>query len=375
MIKFNQPYISERAPKLVMEALSEEQQQGSGRISKLAESEINRLSQSINSYLTPSCTSALEMGTLLLGLKPGDEVLIPSFNFTSGATALVNYGVTPVFVDINPENLCIDTEMLDSLVTEKTKAISWVNYGGLTPDIESLKKIASERDLFLIEDNAHSLGIENDFGSTGSFGDVSTQSFHATKNIQCGEGGSISINSSELLERAEILREKGTNRMQFLAGDVQKYEWVGKGSSFLINEISAAYLYANLLDFKEIQNKRMNIWNYYAKSLEEWAERMNAKIIGLGKSHSAHIFGLILESKEIRDSLLTQLSDRKIQATFHYMPLHSSPMGKTFHPSDRQLPITEMVSSRLLRLPLWPDLEEQDITTVVTAIKNSKTTI
>jgi len=358
-----------------MEALSEEQQQGSGRISKLAEGEINKLSQSIKSYLTPSCTSALEMGTLLLGLQPGDEVLIPSFNFTSGATALVNYGVTPVFVDINPENLCIDTVALDSHVTEKTKAISWVNYAGMTPDIESLKKIAVERDLFLIEDNAHSLGTENDFGYAGSFGDVSTQSFHATKNIQCGEGGSISINNPELLERAEILREKGTNRMQFLAGDVQKYEWVGKGSSYLVNEISAAYLYANLLDFEEIQKKRKNIWNYYAKSLEEWAERVNAKIIGFGKTHSAHIFGLILESKEIRDSLLTQLNERGIQATFHYMPLHSSPMGKTLCSSYHQLPITEMFSSRLLRLPLWPDLDEQDLETVVNVIKNSKTTI
>ena len=255
MIKFNQPYISHRAPDLILDALAGEQQQGSGGIGKLAEGEIQKLTKSKKSFLTPSCTSALEMATLLLDLQPGDEVLIPSFNFTSGATALVNYGVTPVFVDIDPSNLCIDTKSLDSYLSNKTKAISWVNYAGMTPNIDNIKKIATERNLLLIEDNAHSLGIEGEFGFAGSFGDISTQSYHATKNIQCGEGGSISINKPELIERAENLREKGTNRTKFFAGDVQKYEWIDKGSSYLLNEISAAYLYANLLDFEKIQKK------------------------------------------------------------------------------------------------------------------------
>ena len=375
MIKFNQPYISHRAPDLILDALAGEQQQGSGGIGKLAEGEIQKLTKSKKSFLTPSCTSALEMATLLLDLQPGDEVLIPSFNFTSGATALVNYGVTPVFVDIDPSNLCIDTKSLDSYLSNKTKAISWVNYAGMTPNIDNIKKIATERNLLLIEDNAHSLGIEGEFGFAGSFGDISTQSYHATKNIQCGEGGSISINKPELIERAENLREKGTNRTKFLAGDVQKYEWVDKGSSYLLNEISAAYLYANLLDFEKIQKKRKSIWQFYRNSLEDWVLRANAEIIGVGMSHSSHIFGLILESKEARDSLLYQLKAKGIQATFHYMPLHSSPMGRKLHTSNLQLPVTELISSRLIRLPLWPDLDEQDLNTVVSAIVNSKKSI
>ena len=375
MIKFNQPYISHRAPDLILDALAGEQQQGSGGIAKLAEGEIQKLTKSKKSFLTPSCTSALEMATLLLDLQPGDEVLIPSFNFTSGATALVNYGVTPVFVDIDPSNLCIDTKSLDSYLSNKTKAISWVNYAGMTPNIDNIKKIATERNLLLIEDNAHSLGIEGEFGFAGSFGDISTQSYHATKNIQCGEGGSISINKPELIERAENLREKGTNRTKFLAGDVQKYEWIDKGSSYLLNEISAAYLYANLLDFEKIQKKRKSIWQFYRNSLEDWVLRANAEIIGVGMSHSSHIFGLILESKEARDSLLYQLKAKGIQATFHYMPLHSSPMGRKLHTSNLQLPVTELISSRLIRLPLWPDLDEQDLNTVVSAIVNSKKSI
>lgn len=372
MIKFNQPYISHRAPELILKALAEEQQ-GSGPFGKLAEGEIQKLTKSVKSFLTPSCTSALEMATLLLDLQPGDEVLIPSFNFTSGATALVNYGVKPVFVDIDPNNLCIDTKALDSHITNKTKAISWVNYAGMTPNINHINKIATERNLFLIEDNAHSLGTKSEFGYTGTFGDVSTQSYHATKNIQCGEGGSISINKPELIERAEILREKGTNRAQFLAGDVQKYEWADKGSSYLINEISAAYLYANLLDFEEIQKKRQKVWEFYLNSLEDWASRANAEIIGVGMAHSCHIFGLILESQKARDSLLSQLKAKGIQATFHYMPLHSSPMGKKLNTSNLQLPVSDMISSRLIRLPLWPNLDKQDLDNVVSAIVNSKT--
>lgn len=312
------------------------------------------------------------MATLLLDLKAGDEVLIPSFNFPSGATALVNFGITPVFVDIDPNNLCIDTKELDSYVTNKTKAISWVNYAGMTPNIDNIKKIATEKNLVLIEDNAHSLGINSEYGRLGSFGDISTQSYHATKNIQCGEGGSLSINKPELIERAEILREKGTNRTQFLAGDVQKYEWLDKGSSYLMNEISAAYLFSNLLDFVEIQKKRKKIWETYSISLKDWASKANAEIISDGMDHSCHIFGLILESREARDSLLSQLKAKRIQASFHYLPLHSSPKGRKIHTSNRRLPVTEMISTRLMRLPLWPDLEEQDIDTIVSAIVKSK---
>ncbi len=249
MIPFNVPYVSEASKQYVLEALASRHQQGDGPFTAKASKIVSDLVGGGHVLLTPSCTHALEMASMLANLGPGDEVILPSYTFTSAATAVTKFGATPVFVDIEMETKGIDVNQVREAITPRTKAISWVNYAGVAPDVEGLQSLAKEFNLILIEDNAHGLGGTFKGKPLGSFGDFATQSFHATKNIQCGEGGALIINNRRFIERAEIIREKGTDRSKFIRGEVQRYQWVDQGSSYLLAESLAAILLGSLEKF------------------------------------------------------------------------------------------------------------------------------
>ena len=294
-------------------------------------------------------------------IGPGDEVILPSFNFSSGATAIQRFGGAPVFVDIDPSTKCIDTAAARAAVTKKTRAISWVNYAGISPDIAGLKLLAEEFDLFLIEDNAHGLGGTYKDQLLGTFGDVSTLSFHSTKNIQCGEGGALVVNNYQLLEAARIFREKGTNRAEFLTGAVQKYEWVSAGSSYLMAEILAAVLLGQLDLFEAIQSDRVVNWERYYSfftNQESSLFKLPFSDFQINKN-LAHNFYIELRNQSERMEFIKILSKHEIEAAFHYQPLHLSPAGKQYYPYGAHLEQTERISQTILRLPLYFGLEEK----------------
>jgi dTDP-4-amino-4,6-dideoxygalactose transaminase len=256
LIPFNKPYVPEVSKRYALEVLESNHQQGDGPFTARASKMVSNLVGGGHVLLTPSCTHALEMASMLGNIGPGDEVILPSYTFTSAATAVAKFGATPVFVDIEKETKGIDVNQVRDALTAKTKAVSWVNYAGVAPDIEGLQSLAKEFDLLLIEDNAHGLGGSYKGRPLGSFGDFATQSFHATKNIQCGEGGALVINAPHFIERAEIIREKGTDRKKYVNQEVQKYQWVDHGSSYLMAEVLAAQLLGQLENFEMIQKRR-----------------------------------------------------------------------------------------------------------------------
>ena len=345
----------------MMKGLSSDHQHGDGYFSDLTTSKLQLLSQGASVLLTPSCTHSLEMASMLGKIAPGDEVILPSFNFSSGAIAIERFGGIPVFVDIDPVTKCIDIAGARAAVTKKTKAISWVNYAGLSPNMEEMATLANDFDLFLIEDNAHGLGGTFRDKYLGTFGDVSTLSFHSTKNIQCGEGGALVVNDENLLELARIIREKGTNRAEFLIGAVQKYEWVGPGSSYLMAEILAAVLLGQLEMFDQIQSNRVASWGrYYSFFSNLDSERFKLPTNNFQENKNiAHNFYVELQSQEERMRFTKILSKNQIEAAFHYQPLHLSPAGRKYFPHGMRLEHTERVSQTILRLPLYFDLEEE----------------
>jgi dTDP-4-amino-4,6-dideoxygalactose transaminase len=311
--------------------------------------------------LTPSCTHSLEMAGMLANLSAGDQVILPSFNFSSGAIAIERFGAVPVFVDIDPKTKCIDTAAARGAVTKRTKAISWVNYGGASPQIEELLKLKEEFNLFLIEDNAHGLGGTYKGLPLGTFGDVSCLSFHATKNIQCGEGGALVINQPSLIERARVIREKGTNRSRFVLGEIQKYEWIGPGSSYLLAEVLAAILLGQLEMFDEIHENRVDSWEkYYAYFMENESKFYESPNANFQLNRNlAHNFYLELRDERERDVLIKILKEHDIDAAFHYQPLHKSPAGLQYPPYGKSLNNSESVSLKILRLPLYYNLENK----------------
>jgi dTDP-4-amino-4,6-dideoxygalactose transaminase len=314
------------------------------------------------------------MSSLLVGLEPGDEVIVPSFTFTSAALAIVNFGGVPIFVDIDSKTKNINTEQVKNAISPKTKAISVVNYAGVGCDFESLKSICDENDLSLIEDNAHGLGGSYMNAPLGSFGDVAVQSFHETKNIQCGEGGAIVINDENLENLAFVLRDKGTDRKLFDQGDVQKYQWIGKGSSYILSEILAGYLEGQLLNFEKIQSDRKRIWEYYSSNLAGWAKNEFIELMTVPENsqQTFHMFYLVTPSSEIRTHLIHELEKLGIQAVFHYQSLHRSKGGRNFSSTNYDLPVSDHVSNNLLRLPLYAELTDSQLDYVCTSIKGIK---
>jgi dTDP-4-amino-4,6-dideoxygalactose transaminase len=367
LIPFNVPYVSETSKQYVLEALVSSHQQGDGPFTAKASKIVTDLVGGGHVLLTPSCTHALEMASMLANLGPGDEVILPSYTFTSAATAVIKFGATPVFVDIEMETKCIDVNQVREAITIKTKAISWVNYAGAAPDIEGLQSLAKEFNLILIEDNAHGLGGTYKGKPLGSFGDFATQSFHATKNIQCGEGGALVINNRRFIERAEIIREKGTDRSKFIRGEVQKYQWVDQGSSYLLAESLAAILLGSLEKFSEIQAGRELISNTYRNKLNDWARTNDYELQGQIKSeiNSAHMFYIVLKSHKSRENFIEYLKEQGIQAMFHYQSLADSKQGKIFKKTLSVSINSQKMSNMLLRLPLYPSMKTDDLEFVV----------
>ena len=359
MIPFNVPYVPEASRKYVLEALESNHQQGDGPFTAKVSKIVSDLVGGGHVLLTPSCTHALELASMLANLGPGDEVILPSYTFTSAATAVTKFGAMPVFVDIEMETKGIDVNQVRQAITPKTKAISWVNYAGVAPDIEGLQSLAKEFDLLLIEDNAHGLGGTYKGKPLGSFGDFATQSFHATKNIQCGEGGALIVNNPKYIGRAEIIREKGTDRSRYMRGEVQKYQWVDKGSSYLLAEVLSAVLLGQLENFLFIQKERSIIWNsYFTECKKNSSFEYFFNLAKFGESTNiAHMF--YLEAKhELSTTKLIKHSELSIN--FHYQSLHSSKEGKKYSGVQSIYPISTNLSKNLIRFPIWIGLSERE---------------
>jgi dTDP-4-amino-4,6-dideoxygalactose transaminase len=362
--------VSEKSRAAILESLVQNHLQGDGNFGKLASEQISILSGGGHVLLTPSCTHALEMASMLCEIEPGDEVIIPSFTFTSGATSITQFGGTPVFVDISPDSGCIDVSLIEGAITSRTKAISWVNYAGNVPDLEELGRISKKYNLILIEDNAHGFGGVYKGQNLGSFGHFSTLSFHATKNIQCGEGGALVINDSKFIDRAEIIREKGTNRKEFLRGNIQKYQWVDKGSSYLLAELLCAQLYGQILDYEEIQQTRLETWNYYYNTLSEIFKLRDWEILTPNASNVAHIFAVITDSEKDKKKFIDKLLNKGIQITSHYQPLHSSLAGRKLSRSLGEFLQTQKFADNMIRLPVWSHKDSKFRETVVKEISD-----
>lgn len=337
------------------------------RSSKILEEEVG----AAKAFLTTSCTHALEMSGLLLGLEPGDEFIVPSFAFVTTANAFVLRGAKPVFIDVRPDTLNMDETLLEGLISERTKAIVPLHYAGVACEMDPILEVAGRHGIGVIEDNAHGL-----FGSyrgrkLGSLGALATQSFHETKNLTCGEGGALLINDTALIDRAEILREKGTDRSRFFRGQVDKYSWVDVGSSYLPSEVLAAFLTAQLEGRVQIQAKRAQIWNRYQEELGEWAESrgVGLPVVPEHCEQPYHMFYLMLPSLEVRGRMIQFLRERGILAVFHYLPLHISDMGRSFGGRAGDCPVTEDISDRLLRLPLFYALSDSEQQEVIDAVQ------
>ena len=321
--------------------------------------------------LTTSCTHSLEMSALLMDIKPGDEVIIPSFTFVSTVNAFVLRGAKPIFVDIRPDTLNIDENLIETLITSKTKAIVVVHYAGVACEMDKIMEVAQKYNLAVIEDNAHGLFGKYKGRFLGTIGQMATQSFHETKNITCGEGGALLINDPKFIDRAEIIREKGTNRSRFFRGQVDKYTWVDIGSSYLPSDILAAYLFAQLEAYQDIQNKRQQIWETYNKSLQGWAEinKIALPTVPAECEQAFHMFYLIMPSLEKRQDLIAHLKRHKILSVFHYLPLHLSEMGKKLGGKEGDCPVTEDLSDRLLRLPFYNSYTDEEQAYAIQSLK------
>ncbi|MEW6355018.1 MAG: dTDP-4-amino-4,6-dideoxygalactose transaminase [Planctomycetota bacterium] len=324
--------------------------------------------------LTTSCTHALEMAALLLDIQPGDEVIVPSFTFVTTATAFVLRGARPVFSDIRPDTLNLDESKLEALITPRTKAIVPVHYAGVASEMDAILGIANRRGIPVVEDSAHGLFGKYKGKYLGTFGQLAAQSFHETKNFTCGEGGALLINDLRYVHRAEIIREKGTNRSSFFRGEVDKYTWVDIGSSYLLSDILAAFLYAQLEGREEIQAKRRRVWDTYYKNLKDWAEDKGVQlpVVPPYCEQPYHLFYILLPSPDAQEALIAHLKGQGIGCAFHFLPLHLSDMGRQFGGTPGDCPVAEDVSYRLVRLPFYNDLTKEDQAAVVAAVKEAR---
>ena len=370
-IPFNRADIGKHDLELLSESISAGHISGNGPFTKQAEARITEILGNDKTLLTTSCTHALEMAALLLRLQPGDEVIVPSFTFVSTASAFMLYGAKPVFVDVRQDTLNIDIDQVEAAITSRTKAICVVHYGGIACEMERLVKISRDHNLVLIEDNAHGLFAKYKGKYLGTFGALATQSFHETKNITCGEGGALIINDPSLSERAEILREKGTDRTKFLRGQVDKYTWVDVGSSWVISDLLAAILYGQLLRADEIYLQRIKIWSRYHNELASWASSNSVitPTVPDGCEHTGHVYHLRFQRGIQRDKFIEHLKNLDIYAVFHYQPLHLSTVGRSIGGKDGQFPITESAGDCLIRLPLFNTMSEDEQSHVIESVK------
>jgi dTDP-4-amino-4,6-dideoxygalactose transaminase len=370
LIPFNRPFLSGKEKEYIEQALTVLHLSGDGAFTRRASALLESGLGAPKSLLTTSCTHALEMTALLLDIHEGDEVLIPSFTFVSTVNAFVLRGAKPVFVDIRPDTLNLDEKLLEEKITPRTKAIVPVHYAGVGCEMDMILSLAQQHHLAVVEDNAHGLFGKYKGKYLGTFGCMATQSFHETKNFTCGEGGAIIINDPNYIDEAEIIREKGTNRSRFFRGQVDKYTWVDHGSSYLPSEILAAFLTAQLESRELIQSRRKHIWDGYEVGLEDWAALHGVRqpVIPEECEQSYHMYYILMPDLPTRTAFIKYLHDLKIESVFHYLPLHTSPMGQRFGGKTGDCPVTERVSDQLVRLPFYTGMTDDEQERVLAAI-------
>lgn len=358
MIPFNKPHLTGKELAYIADAHARGQLAGDGHYTVQCSQWLESSTSTKRALLTHSCTAALEMAAILANIEPGDEVIMPSYTFVSTANAFVLRGGVPVFVDIRPDTQNIDETLIEQSITSMTRAIVVVHYAGIACEMDTIMDIARRHNLVVIEDAAQGLMASYKGRALGSIGDLGCVSFHETKNIISGEGGALLINNPNLVERAEVIREKGTNRSQFFRGEIDKYSWVDVGSSYLPGEITAAFLWAQLEDADRITALRLQAWDYYQSALEtfELSGRVRRPTIPDACEHNGHLYYLLLRDVDDRTQFINECKEMGVHCVFHYVPLHSSRAGRTYGRTPDRMDVTNSVAERLVRLPLWPDL-------------------
>jgi len=370
-IPFNKPGLVGGELSYIADAIQRGHTSGDGCYTSRCHELLQRELGCYRALLTTSCTHALEMCALLLDIQPGDEFIVPSFTFVSTANAFVLRGAKPVFIDIRSDTLNLDETLLEERITPRTRAIVPVHYAGVGCEMDAITSVSGRYGVKVVEDNAHGLFARYKGKYLGTFGQLATQSFHETKNVICGEGGALIINDPAYVERAEIVREKGTNRSRFFRGEVDKYSWVDVGSSFLPSDLLAAFLFAQLEKYQDIRATRQRIWQTYADGLSEWARDSGVSLpkVPAYVEQSYHMFYLLMSSLDMRGRLIEHLKAQNILAVSHYVPLHLSKMGMHFGGLPGAYPVTESVSDRLIRLPFYNDLSPHDQAEVIETIR------
>lgn len=373
-IPFNQSSLLGRELEYISQAMTLGQIAGDQTFSRKCHALLEQLLGVPKAMATTSCTHALEMCALLLDIQPGDEVIVPSFTFVSTANAFALRGARIIFADIRPDTLNLNEEQLEGLISSRTKAVVPVHYAGIGCEMEVIGSIAARHALSVVEDNAHGLFGKFRGRWLGSFGCLAAQSFHETKNITCGEGGALLINDARLIERAEIIREKGTDRSRFFRGQVDKYSWVDIGSSYVMSDVLAAFLYGQLEVWQTIQAQRQRIWEYYDQRLRAWAQErgIGCPVVPDYCEQSWHMYYLVMPSLEKRQALISFLKSRGILSVFHYVPLHLSSMGLRMGGRKGDCPVSEEKSERLVRLPFYNRLSQADQDCVIAAVQQSQ---
>lgn len=371
-IPFNKPFIAGKELYYISQTINNNHTAGDGPFTKKCNALMEEKFSAKKVLLTHSCTAALEMAAILCDVGPEDEVILPSFTFVSTANAFYLRGAKLVFVDIRQDTLNMDETKLEAAITEKTKVIVPVHYAGVACDMDAIMAIAAKHDIFVVEDAAQGVNALYRDRYLGTIGDIGTYSFHETKNFICGEGGAIVLNNDRFIDRGEIIREKGTNRSKFFRGEVDKYTWVDVGSSYLPSDILAAFLYAQLENMDRINQRRMEIFDYYHKALIPLVNdgKLRLPHVSSECASNSHLFYIILNDETTRDALMDHLKSESILSVFHYLPLHLSPVGKSMGYREGLLPITESISPRLLRLPFYYEISDKEQNRVISAIKN-----
>lgn len=367
-IPFNKPFMTGRELWYIAQAHTNGHLSGDGVFTKKCHAWIEQNVGCRRALLTHSCTAALEMAAMLAGIQAGDEVIMPSYTFVSTANAFVLRGAVPVFVDIRPDTLNIDETKIEAAITPRTRAIVPVHYAGVACEMDTIMEIAERHKLVVIEDAAQGIMSTYKGRALGSIGHLGAYSFHETKNIVSGEGGALLVNAPEFVERAEIIREKGTNRSQFFRGQVDKYTWVDVGSSYLPGEVIAAFLWAQMEEAQNITARRLAIWDRYHAALAplEAAGKLRRPTLPEGCEHNAHMYYVLLDSLEQRTRVMARMKELGVSTVFHYVPLHSAPAGRIHSRAEGSMEVTDTLSERLVRLPLWIGLEDQLERVVVT---------
>lgn len=369
MIPFNKPFVIKNELKYIKDAIENKLIRGDGSYTKKCHSFLEDKLSAKKVLLTHSCTAALEMAAILADIQFGDEIIMPSYTFVSTANAFVLRGGVPVFVDIRPDTLNINEDLIEQAITPKTKAIVPVHYAGVACEMDKIMDIAKKYNLLVIEDAAQGVGAFYKGKPLGTIGDMGCFSFHETKNIISGEGGAIVINNEKFVERAEIIREKGTNRSKFFRGQVDKYTWVDIGSSYLPSDMIAAYLYSQLENMDDINAKRIDVWNDYNKFFEPYEGIIKRPFIPENCTHNAHMYYVLFKNLELRTKFIEYMKQKNISTVFHYIPLHSSPAGEKFGRTCGDMSVTNGVSDTLVRLPMFYELNSNEMRLIKESIK------